>query len=385
MRRSFKYRLYPNANQRRELGIALETHRRLYNDNLAMRVAAWECDRVSVGFYFQSWCFTSAKRENPYYARINSASAEQTLRRLDQSYQNFFARGGFPRFKGRDGFSSFLFKKGNGARLIGDKLRVQHIGVIKVKMHRPHEGEIKTITLHFGGDHWHVILSCDLGEQTIPKSSNPPVGIDMGLESFLTTSDGEHEPNPRLQKAELPRLRRLSRSIARKKWGGKNRCKAVRRVRRLHRRVRNLRHDHRHKTALKLVRRYGLIALERLNVQGMVRNRRLARSISDAGWSGFGCVLKAKAESAGVEVVEVDPRGTSQACSACGQIVVKDLSQRQHKCPCGCSLHRDVNAARNILARGLARTEPAGRNVGSHRVSREVTIKSQVTSTGEQP
>ena len=195
---------------------------------------------------------------------------------------------------------------------------------------------------------------------------NPPVGIDVGLESFLTTSDGEREPNPRYQKTALPELRRAQRSLARKRKGGKNRRKSQRKVAKIHARVQALRREHHHQVALKLVRRYGLVAVESLHIQGMLKNDRLARSISDAGWSGFLETLRIKAESAGVAFVEVDARGTSQQCSACGAEVRKGLSVRRHDCAhCGLSLHRDENAARNILARGLqARIGPAGRNVG---------------------
>ncbi len=377
MRRAYKYRLWTNANQERELGIMLETHRRLYNYMLNMRIASWECDRLSINYQFQSWCFKGLRQENPYMARLNFSSAQATMRRLDKAYQNFFrrvkageAKAGFPRFKGKGRFESIEYPAyGDGIRLNGDRLRVQHVGVIKVKLHRPHEGTIKTATLKLEGDKWFLVLSCDLGDVAVPKSTNPPVGIDVGLESFLSTSDGEHVENPRFLKKELPELRRAGRAVSRKKKGGSNRRKAVRRLRRRHARVRNLRHEHHHKTALKLVRRYGLVAVEGLNVRGMVKNHCLARAISDAGWSGFRSILKSKAESAGVEVVEVDPAYTSQVCSSCGQLVQKALSERWHTCDCGCSLQRDVNAAKNILARGLVRTEPVGANVG-HKIKR---------------
>ena len=371
MRKAFKYRLFITTNQERELNIMLETHRRLYNACLSMRIASWECDRVSINYAFQSWCFKGARLENPYYARLNFSSAQATMRRLDKAYNNFFrrikagdAKPGFPRFKGKGRFESIEFPSyGDGIRLNGNKLRIQNVGVVKVKLHRQFEGAVKTATVKLEGDKWYLILSCDLGEITVAKSINPPVGIDVGLEHFLTTSDGEHEPNPRFQKKELPALRRAGRSVSRKKKGGSNRRKAVRRLRKIHVRVANLRRDHHHKTALKLTRRYGLVAVEGLAVRNMVKNHCLARAISDAGWSGFKSILKSKAESAGVEVVEVDPAHTSQICSGCGQIVAKELSERTHSCSCGCVLQRDVNAARNILARGLARIRPAGRNV----------------------
>ena len=377
MRKAFKYRLWANANQERELSIALETHRRLYNYMLKMRIASWECDRLSINYNFQSWCFKGLRQENPYMTRLNFSSAQATMRRLDKAYQNFFRRmkagevkAGFPRFKGKGRFESIEYPAyGDGIRLNGDRLRVQHVGVIKVKLHRPHEGTIKTATLKLEGDKWFLVLSCDLGDVTATKSQNPPVGIDVGLESFLSTSDGEHVENPRFLKNELPALRRAGRAVSRKKKGGRNRRKAVQQLRRRHARVRNLRHEHHHKTALKLVRRHGLVAVEGLNVRRILKNRRLARAISDAGWYGFRSILKSKAESARVEVVEVDPAYTSQICSSCGQLVQKTLSERWHTCDCGCSLHRDVNAAKNILARGLVRTEPVGANVG-HKIKR---------------
>jgi putative transposase len=377
MRKAFKYRLWTNANQERELGIMLETHRRLYNACLSMRIASWECDRFSINYAFQSWCFKGARLVNPYYARLNYSSAQATMRRLDKAYQAFFRRvktgeekPGFPRFKGKGRFESIEFPAyGDGIRLNGNKLRIQNVGVVKVKLHRPFEGIIKTATVKLEGDKWFLILSCDLGEVVTPKSHNPPVGIDVGIESFLTTSDGEREQNQRYLKTELPALRSTGRAVSRKKKGGSNRRKAVKQLRRCHAHVRNLRRDHHHKTALKLVRRYGFIAVERLNVQGMLKNRRLSRAISDAGWTGFKNILKSKAESAGVEVVEVNAAYTSQECSNCGQIVTKKLSDRWHICTCGCSLHRDVNAAKNILARGLVRTEPVGVNVG-HKIKR---------------
>jgi putative transposase len=237
--------------------------------------------------------------------------------------------------------------------------------MVRIKRHRPIAGEIKTVTLKREAGKWCAAFSCDLGDVAVEPSTNPPVGIDVGIESFLTTSDGQREPNPTYQETALPELRRAQRSLARKKKGGQNRRESKRRLAKIHARARRLRQEHHHQVALKLVRRYGFIAAEGLNIKGMLKNDRLARAISDAGWSGFLLTLRHKAESAGVAYVEVDARGTSQQCSGCGITVPKDLSVRRHDCPhCGLSLHRDENAARNILARGLqARIGPAGRNV----------------------
>ena len=368
MRRAFKFRLYPNANQARELGIMVETHRRLYNAALEQRKLAYETRGISLNYYAQANQLKELRADDPYQARTNFSSEQATLRRLDTSYQNFFRRckqgsraPGFPRFKGRDHFDSVTFPTyGDGIRLKDNRLRVQHVGAIRTKVHRAVEGTIKTASIKRESDKWFVVLSCDLGDVVVPPSTLPAGGIDVGLEAFLTTSDGQRIENPRYLKVEIPQLRRLQRATSRKKRGGRNRRKTSRRVRVLHARVRNLRHEHHHQTALFLIRLYGLIGVEGLRVSNMLKNHSLARAISDAGWAGFVNVLRCKAERAGAEVVAVNPAWTSQDCSGCGVEVPKKLGERWHTCPhCGLSLHRDENAARNILARALlARTGP---------------------------
>jgi putative transposase len=367
MRRSFKYRLWTNANQQRELGIALETHRRLYNACLEQRKTMWETKQQAVKYTEQSAWFKNERAVNPFFSRLNFSSAQDTMRRLDKAFQAFFRRvrsgekPGYPRFKARGRFESFTFPAyRDGVRLLDNRLRVQHVGTIRVKLHRPVEGTIKTVTLKREADKWYAVFSCELPDVPLVESGKPPVGIDLGLEHFLTASDGTREPNPRYQKAELPALRRAGRAVSRKQLRGRNRRKAVRRLQKIHARVKNMRREHHHQVACRLVRAYGLIVVESLNIRGMLRNGRLARAISDAAWGGFLNVLKHKAESAGVRYVEVDPRGTSQTC-VCGAEVRKDLSVRWHDCPnCSLSLHRDHVSAQVILARGLARTEPAG-------------------------
>lgn len=369
MKRAFKYRLHPNREQTSELEVTLETHRRLYNLCLEYRTMAWDTLGISVSWIDQTRWFSRQRASNPYYARIECRSGDQTIRNVHKTYANFFRRhkaglsGGYPRFQSKDRFNSFEFNRyGQGFGFCNGKLRLFGIGKVRIKLHRPIEGTIKTCTIKREAGKWYAIFSCDLGPVQVEPSTNPPVGIDVGIESFLTTSDGEHEPNPRYHKDALPALRVAGRSVARKKRGSASRRKAVRKLQNTHAKVRNCRRDHHHKVALSLVQRYGLIAAEVLNIAGMVRNRRLSRAISDAGWYGFLNILRCKAECAGVRYVDVDPRGTSQECSECGETVKKPLSQRRHVCHCGCSLHRDVNAARVILARALVRAGPAGAN-----------------------
>jgi putative transposase len=375
VRRAYKFRLYPNDNQAQELATMLETHRRLWNACLEQRKAAYEADKTSIDYCAQSKWFTTERKNNPWFGRIYAQSAQATMRRLDKAFASFFRRvktgekPGYPRFRPSDEFASIEFPQYRSGVRLFDKLRVYGVGFVKINLHRAIQGNIKTVTLKREGNKWFAIFSCDLGEIKVEPSLNPPVGIDVGIESFYTTTDGHHEPNPKYLKEALPELRRAGRAVSRKKKGGKNRKKAVRTLRLLHVRVANLRHQHRHEVSNKLCRSYGLIAVESLNIRGMMGNRRLSRAIADAAWGGFLATLQYKAESAGVAVVEVNPRGTSQRCSACGEVVRKSLGQRQHICSCGLSVHRDINAARNILA--LVRTEPAKPNDGvGRRVSR---------------
>jgi len=401
MRRAFKFRLRPNRTQEKLLATSLETHRRVYNDSLALRKESWEKDKKTLRLAQQYPIFSEKRnaaieaeksgQEGPHWlAHISAVSMRDTIKRLDKSFDSFFKRikegkkPGYPRFRGRDRYDSIPFDNYNSGCALIDKdkkvvqgdmdseselrgylVKLFGIGNVKVKIHRPIKGKIKTVTIKREADHWYAVFSCDLGEVKIEESKNPPVGIDVGIESFFTDSDGVSKKNPRYLKKELPEIIRLSKKIALRdgkknkkrqycQRDSKRRGKNKKKLQRLHRRVKNLRKEHHHEVSLKLVREYGMIAVENLNILGMLGNRRLSRSIADAAWNGFLLTLKCKAESAGVRIIEVDPRGTSQQCSSCGREVRKDLKVRWHECPhCGLSLHRDHNAARNILKRAL--------------------------------
>lgn len=365
--RAYKFRLWTNVNQERELGIMLETHRRLYNSALAQRRWFYDEWQISRSYTNQSGWFKDEREDNRWFAAINFSSAQATLRRLDKAFQNFFRRvkageePGYPRFKGRDRFNSVLFPShGDGIRLKGNKLRVQHVGTIRVCLHREVEGTIKTLSIKREADKWFLVVACDLGEPATVGNILPSVGIDVGLTHFATLSNGETIENPRYLKEELPELRRAQRSVSRKKQGGSNRKKAKRRVARTHARVANLRREHQHKVSNDLISRYGFFAVESLNLQGMIKNDRLSRAIADVAWSSFVEVLTHKAERAGGEVIQVSPNNTSQICSGCGTKVPKALSVRVHRCECGLVLDRDHNAARNILERAWGGTSQLG-------------------------
>ncbi len=362
MRKAFKYRLYPNRSQAEALDAMLEMHRRLYNLALRERRDVYGAEARSVSYGEQSARFKETRRALPSFAATNFSSAQATLRRLDKAFEAFFRRvksgeaPGYPRFKPEGRFRTVEFPSyGDGCRLKENgRLYLQHVGHIKVKLHRAIEGKIKTVSVKKSCGKWYAIFSCDLGEAPEATGDGFAVGIDLGLKAFLVTSDGEAVESPRYYRKAQKKLRRAQRGLARKEKGSNRRGKARHRVAKLHERVANQRQDFHHKQARKLIERYGLIACEVLNVNGIARSSRLAKSTHDAGRAQFVNILVQKAESAAVRVVAVDPRNTTQACSSCAAMpeVKKALSERTHSCLCGYVADRDVNAAQNILRLG---------------------------------
>jgi putative transposase len=361
MRRTFKYRLYPTREQAVALDYQLNEARGLYNAALQERRDAWRMQRVSRNYYDQANQLKEI-RDAGNLDLANFSACQDVLRRADKTFKAFFRRikagekAGYPRFKSRDRFDSFTFPAwGDGCHLTDTgKVKVQGVGSIKVKMHRPLAGEIKTLTLKHEVGKWYACFS-----QTVDTPLCIPqpgaVGIDVGLCSYAALSTGELIANPRNLKAGLGKLRRCQRKVARRKRGGNGRRKAIRLLQKAHAHVCNQRSDFQHKLSRRLVNTYGLIAVEDLNIKGLSKGM-LARSVNDASWGAFLTKLAYKAEEAGGELVRVNPNRTSQVCSRCGCLpdVPKTLADRIHSCSCGLVIDRDVNAARNILRLGLS-------------------------------
>jgi putative transposase len=415
---AYKFRLYPTAEQVRLLDSQLETLRQVFNNALAYskdyyaehKKSLKRGDLYKVFANLRNLQLTDKKAEGkgPHWlTNVSAVSVRDTCARVETAFDNFFRRlkqgsgkAGFPRFKSYRGLRSIPFentypagcvvrfastgemagetiknKSGRGCKNVplgkkGLLLDVFGAGRIKVLAHRPVAGTIKTACVERDvDDRWYVVLVASHDVLKAPESTLPPVGIDVGLEHFVTTSDAEHFANPKHFRGAMAKLRRTQRSVSRKMEQAKrykikfrqckNLQKRVRRAARLHVRVRNLRKESHHQVANSLVRRYGTVCVESLNVRGMVKNGKLSRAISDAGWSGFIDLLTRKAENAGAKVVKVVASGTSQTCPQCGLVAKKKLSQRRHKCPCGLNVHRDHAAAMVILSRGVP--GPAGR------------------------
>lgn len=356
MRRSFVYkaRLSPSAkrNAERQLALCCELH----NAAIEERREAWKQGK-SVGYFAQSSQLTHIKAIRPEFKEIGSQVLQNVLRRVDLAFRAFYRRvqsgraPGYPRFKSSRRYDSITFSQ-KCWKLDGKRLTMQGIGTVKLILSRPIEGRIKTVTLRRDSCcDWWVCFSCDNVSAQPLESTGAEVGIDLGLNAFIATSDGGTVDPPKPYRAATAKRARLQRSISKQKRGGFNRRKRGIILARQHRRVARIRKDFHYKTAHALVERYDLIAVEDLNIKGLARTR-LAKSIHDAGWGEFTTILRDKAEKAGRVVVGVNPKGTSQMCSVCGSTpeVRKTLSVRVHKCECGYEADRDVNAARNILA-----------------------------------
>ena len=359
MRKTFKYRLYPAKTQDALLHHQLHEAGRLYNGALQERRDAWRMNRISLGYCDQAK-YLKEIRDAGDLELANFSCCQDVLRRVDKTFQAFFARvkrgetPGYPRFKPRSRYDSLTFPSyGDGCKLMPNgKLRLQGIGTLKVKLHRPVEGDIKTVTVKREAGRWYVCFSVECEAEPLPVSSQA-VGLDVGLESFAVLSDGTPVENPRYFRKAEAQLRTAQRRVARRQRGSRRRRKAVRWLQQTHAHIRHQRQNFHHQVSAQLVSRYGLLAIEDLNIKGLARGM-LAKSVADAGWASFIAYLTYKAESAGRVVVKVDPRGTSQRC-VCGAPVPKTLKDRWHYCEaCGLSVSRDHASALEILRLGLS-------------------------------
>ena len=386
MRRAYVFRLRPTARQHVALAACVDAHRELYNAALQERRDAWSQRRTRIFYGDQSAQLTDIRQERSDQAVWSFSSQQATLRRLNKAFDGFFRRvkrrekAGYPRFKGKARFDSVLWPKdGDGARWLPEVNRVylQGIGQVKAEVHRQVLGRVKTIQVKQQGRRWILVLSCDDVPATLLPASGRHAGIDVGIASFATTSDGEHIKNPRWARRAADRLTAAQRRLARARRGGNNRRAKRETVVARHRKIANQRKDFQHKLARRLVESYDVLVVEDLQIANMVRRAKpvpdpeqtgqylangaraksgLNRSISDAGWGGFLNVLRAKAEDAGRVVIEVDPRHTSDGCENCGHAARENrVTQAEFVCQrCGHRAQADEHAARNVLRAGLA-------------------------------
>ena len=366
---TFRYRLLPTVRQHRALEATLESQRQLYNAALEERIEAYRKAGVTRTYYDQTKALTEWRREDPEAAAMPLSLQRATLKRLDEAYRGFFRRvkqggtPGFPRFRGKGWFDSFGFREFAGVTLREGRLRFKGMpGALRVHLHRPMppESVVRSCTLRRDAKAWMVGFAVELPAPP-PREVARAVGVDLGISAFAVLSDGGVIPSLKAARRAQGRLRRVQRALARKVRGSQGRRKARTVVRRCHAATARSRANHLHQASARLVRDYDAIAIEALGIKALARGA-LAKDVHDASWGQFISMLRYKAERAGAWLIDVDPRNTTQDCSACGTKVAKDLGDRRHECPhCRLSIDRDLNAARNILNR--AGVGPGLRNV----------------------
>jgi putative transposase len=357
MRRAFKYKLRVSRAVDQKLTATLDVCRELYNAALQERRNAYRRAGISLNYYDQAHQLPDIKAERLDVAAVYSQVLQDALKRVQKAFDSFFrrlktgGRAGYPRFRNKYRYDSFTFPQ-TGWKLEGDKLTLSKIGSLRVRFSRPVEGAIKTVTIKCEADGWYVSFSVECNQcRYIPKTG-VSVGLDVGIENFAMLSTGKKIPNRQHLRQAERRLKTAQRCVSRKKRGSHNRGKAAARLAKQHLKIKRQRLDFLHQVSLQLIREFDDIAVEDLNIRGMVKNRHLAKSISDAAWGTFLSILAAKAEEAGRRVWKVPAAYTSQDCSACGARVRKTLATREHRCiECGLVLHRDHNAAINIRGR----------------------------------
>jgi putative transposase len=363
MLRAYKFRFYPDEKQTALLENTLKSCCFLYNSALQEREYAYAA-RQPLRCNDQINELPHLKNAFPEYKAIYSQVLQDVLRRLDKAFGNFFERVkrkkngeklkvGYPRFKPAWRYDSFTYPQSGFEILSNGHINLSKIGRLRVFMHRKISGTVKTLTIKRDrvGD-WFVMITAELPDPESKGEIKTALSVDVGLKNLVTLSSGEYVEPPEFFRKSEKRLVHMQRELSAKKLGSKNRAKARVKLAKAHRRIERQRTDFVHKLSKVLVDKADLLVFEDLQIQNMVKNRHLSKSINDASWNKLIQFSSYKASSAGKRVELIDPRGTTQRCSRCGNVLKKSLSERVHRCPnCGLVLNRDLNAAFNILSK----------------------------------
>ena len=365
MLKAHKYRIYPNQTQQEQLAKSFGCVRFVYNLGLETKISAW----TSAKKYIDVFDLTNQMKElkdteAQFLKDCPSQALQASLRHLDIAYTNFFRGNGFPKYKNKHSRQSLSLPQGVRISEDGKQIFIPRLKWVGIDMHREFKGEIKTVTISKTvTNKYFVSILVDTKQELpnkMPINGSSSVGIDLGIKDFAITSDGKKFENKDFLKSTQRQLRVEQRSLSRKMRGGNHYNKQKMIVALLHEKVRNQRQDYLHKISSWLVDNYDTICLEDLSVKNMVKNHRLARAISDMGWSEFRSMLEYKSKWQGKNILVIGKfEPSSKLCSCCGHLNKElTLKDREWTCLCGTRHDRDVNAAINIKSIGL-RDQPS--------------------------
>ncbi|MBU2639990.1 MAG: transposase [Nanoarchaeota archaeon] len=357
---TYKFRIYPNKKQQRKILYQFKICKEIYNELLYQNKEYLITKKYDFNSIIKDIKITCPA----YYSKVHSQALQNISDRVSKALENFFRRVkekkekvGFPRFKSR--VKSITYPQ--SGFMINKKLKLSKIGNIPIIYHRTIKGKVKTLTIKVNKfNQWYVFFSCEAENKKIKNNRlHNAIGIDVGLENFATLSNGEKVENPRFLIRSEDKLKKLQRRLSRKKLRSKSRKKVKLKIARQHIKIFNQRNDFLHKLSRKLVNNYRLIAVEKLNIKGMVHNRYLAKHIYDVSWNRFIQLLSYKAVASGGLLIEsTKTKGSSKRCSNCGFEMEMKLNKRVFKCDsCGLKLNRDHNAAINMLKDTVGHTE----------------------------
>ena len=363
MLKAYKYRIYPNNEQKVQIAKTFGCCRFVYNQTLAYRKNAYEKEKKSVSRTdCNNYCNRELKKEYEWLKEVDKFALTNAIYHMDAAYRKFFKEhAGYPKFKRKhDNHKSYTTNFTNGNIALdfeSGKIKLPKLGKIKAKLHREFDGQIKSATISqvpSGKYYVSILVETEHGE--LPQTGKN-IGLDLGIKDLCITSDGKKYGNPKIIKKHERKLAKLQRQLAHKEKGGRNYYKQRRKIALCHEKITNTRKDYLHKVSHKIISENQVIVSENLQIKNMVKNHQLAKTISDVSWYELTKQLGYKAEWNGRQYIKIDTfYASSQICSACGyqNTDIKDLSVREWICPkCRAKHDRDINAAKNILAEGL--------------------------------
>lgn len=366
MEKCYKFRLYPNAEQQDLLSKTFGCCRFVYNRFLTEQIEAYKAEKKTISRFEQDKSLTTLKKELEWLKSADSTALQAVIQNLDNAYQNFFRRvkngenPGFPRFKSkRDSKKSYKSKMvGKNIEVFEKAIKLPKLGTVECRVSKQIEGRIISATVSQNPSGKYFVSVCCTDVEIKPfEKTGAVAGIDVGIKEFAIMSDKKKIENHKYLSKSEKKLIREQRRLSRKPKGSHNRNKSRLKLTKIHEKVSNQRNDFLHKLTTDLVKDYDLISVESLRIKNMVKNHRLAKSISDASWGEFVRQLEYKCEWYGKTLVKIPTFfASSQTCNVCGfqNTAVKDLSVRAWICSeCGANHDRDINAAKNILNKGI--------------------------------